>query len=95
MWGRDDFEWCESLASETHSGGILAVWDPSLFCVTQRFVENRWILLEGCIVKNSFRCCIGIVYGPCDRLGRYEMYESLKDRVQALDKPTLLMGDFN
>lgn len=30
MWGRDGFNWCESLASETYSGDIIVVWDLSL-----------------------------------------------------------------
>lgn len=29
MWGSDVYDWCESPASETHSGGIVVLWDPN------------------------------------------------------------------
>lgn len=95
MWGNDSFDWCESLASETHSGGLIAVWDPSVLQVSQRYLSERWIVLEGTMVKNNFDCCVGIVYGPCDRDGRFQMFESLKTLFQSINKPILLMGDFN
>lgn len=31
MWGSDDFEYCESFASETYVGRIVTVWDQSIF----------------------------------------------------------------
>lgn len=95
IWGRDEYEWCESLASDTSSGGIIAIWDPENFSVSQRFTNERWIILEGCLKEVSFNCCVGIVYGPNDREGRRLMYESLKQLVQSINKPLVLLGDFN
>lgn len=95
MWGNDEFEWCESLASETYSGGIITVWDPNIFCVSQRFISDRWIILDGHMVKSNFCCCVGIIYAPNDREGRKQMYESLKAIRSNIGKPVLFMGDFN
>lgn len=95
MWGGDGYDWCESLASETHSGGIIAIWDPTLFCASQRYISDRWIVLEGCVVKSNFNCCVGILYGPNDRSGRRQMFESLHVLFQSINKPILLLGDFN
>jgi endonuclease/exonuclease/phosphatase family protein len=95
MWGNDGYDWCESLASETHSGGLVGIWDPNILRVSQKFIGDRWIILDGYIVQHSFNCCIGIIYGPNDRVGRRQMYESLRDLLGNLGKPTFLIGDFN
>jgi reverse transcriptase-like protein/endonuclease/exonuclease/phosphatase family protein len=95
MWGSDDFDWCESLASETHSGGLLAIWNPNMFSVSHRIIGDRWIILEGCLLDGNFNCCVGITYGPNNREGRNSMYESLKEVLGSIGKPILLLGDFN
>lgn len=95
MWGNDSFDWCESLASETSSGGLLAIWDPTVFCAAQSYVGDRWIVLEGVMVKVNYNCCIGFVYGPCDIEGRSIFFESIRCLLQNINKPLLVMGDFN
>lgn len=95
MWGRDDYDWCESLASNTNSGGLIAIWDNTCFSVAQKYMGDRWIILEGLIVKNNFSCCVGIIYGSNEIAGRNIMYENLKNLLQSINKPIVLMGDFN
>lgn len=95
MWGNDSFDWCESLASETNSGGLVAIWDPNVFSVSQIYIEDRWILLEGTMINNNFNCCVGIVYGPCDRIGRVQVFDSIKLVAQNINKQLMMMGDFN
>lgn len=95
MWGIDDYDWCESLSSDIFSGGIIVIWDHSLFYASQKIIGDRWIILDGQIVKNNFNCCIGIIYGPNDRTWRNQMYESLKLVCSNIGKPILFLGDFN
>ena len=38
---------------------------------------------------------MGVIYGHNDRIGRYDLFEELKHKVVAINKPILLMGDFN
>lgn len=64
MWGNDGYDWCESHASDTHSGGIIAIWDTTEFLVSQKIIGDRWIVLDGHL-KGSFDCCVGIIY--CNR----------------------------
>ena len=56
---------------------------------------NRWILIEGCINRYNFECCMGVIYGHNDRVGRYALFEEIKQLVLAINKPILLLGDFN
>ena len=95
MWGNDDFDTCEVYASETNGGGVIATWDTTTFKVSNKFSESRWILLEGCISRHNFECCVGVIYGHNDRMGRYALFEEIKHMVVTINKPILLMGDFN
>ena len=49
MCGSDDCDVCEVYASDSYGGGVVAVWDPRSFSVSNKYSGDRWILLEGCI----------------------------------------------
>ena len=95
MWGNDQYEMCEVFASDENGGGIVAIWDPSNFSITNKQYRDRWILLEGCITNANFECCIGVVYGPNNRVERNVVFEDLKSALLGINKPNLLLGDFN
>ena len=95
MWGNDDFQMCEVFAIDESGGGIVAVWDSKLLTVRNTKCGDRWILLEGSIQNENFECCIGVIYGPNDRAGRYSVFSELKSVITSINKPTLLLGDFN
>ena len=95
MWGYDGFDICEVLASETNGGGLIATWDKSTFEVANRFTGDRWILLEGSLLSHMFECCVGVIYGQNDRVERCALLQEIKCRVVSINKPCLLMGDFN
>ena len=95
LWGNDDFDICEVFASETNGGGLIATWDRASFEVENRFIGDRWIFLEGCIRSHMFECCVGVIYGQNDRSKRCELLQEIKRRVVSINKPCLLMGDFN
>lgn len=94
LWGNDDFDACEVFANENHAGGIIAVWDPEFFVVHNKFLGDRWIILEGCINHSMFECCVGVIYGPNDRCGRNLMFGELKNIVASINKPVLFLGVF-
>ena len=43
-------------------GGIIIIWEISVFVATNRIIHNRWIVVEGRLSEHDFECCIGIVY---------------------------------
>ena len=45
--------------------------------------------------KSNFKCCVGVIYGHNDRIGRYALFEEIKHKIMAINKPILLMDDFN
>ena len=95
MWGNDEYDICEVYASDTNGGEVIAAWDTKTFRVSNKHTGNRWILLEGCIIKFNFDCCVGVIYGYNDRVERYALFEKLKQMVIGINKPILLLGDFN
>ena len=95
LWGNDEYDFCEVFASNTNSGGIIAVWDKQSFNVSVKHTGCRWILLEGCIKNFNFECCVGVIYGHNDRLGRLALFEEFKAKVMNINKPLLILGDFN
>ena len=95
MWGNHEYDICEVYASDTNGGGVIAAWDTRTFSISNKYSGNRWILLEVCINRYNFECCVGVIYGLNDRVGRYALFEELKNIVVAINKPILLMGDFN
>ena len=86
---------CEVYASDTNGGGLIAIWDTRSFNALNKHMGNRWILLEGRINKHNFECYVGVIYGQNDRVGRYHLFEEIKQLVIAVNKPVLLLGDFN
>ena len=74
---------------------MIATWDKSLFEVENSCTGDRWILLEGCIRSHRMECCVGVIYGQNDRRERSELLQEIKRRVVSINKPCLLMGDFN
>ena len=95
LWGNDEYDFCEVLASDTHGGGIIAVWDKHIFQASVKHTGNRWIVIEGRIREHNFECCVGVIYGHNDRLSRMAMFEEIKDKTGNINKPMLFLGDFN
>ena len=95
LWGNDDYDICESYASESNGGGMIAVWDKQTFVATNILMGSRWILIEGRMNMLNFECCVGVIYGHNDRARRSAMFEEIKQRVGNINKPILIMGDFN
>ena len=95
LWGNDDFDYCEVLSTITHSGGIIAIWDKQSFNALVTHTGSRWILIEGCLLNHNFECCIGVIYGHNDRLRRLAMFDEIKNKVENINKPLLMLGDYN
>ena len=95
LWGNDNYDYCEIVASVTHGGGLIAVWDKQSFHASAKHTGSRWILIEGRINYLNFECCIGVIYGHNDRANRFAMFEELKEKAENIKKPILILGDFN
>lgn len=95
LWGNDEFGLCEVFASDTYAGGLVTVWDTNVLNVVNMHTGDKWIILDGIIVSTNFACCICVLYGPHDRLDRLVMFEEIKNMISLINKPVIMLGDFN
>lgn len=78
-----------------YGGGMAAIWDTGSFRLRNKHIGDTWMLLEGCLKYSKFECCVGFIYCPNDRVKRVALFDTLKHIMATINKPVLLMGDFN
>ncbi|XP_028106687.1 uncharacterized protein LOC114305751 [Camellia sinensis] len=93
LWGRRDMEFM-AVDSEGLAGGLLCIWDPSLFQLKNCCSNRRFVLLSGTLLK-SFDCVILNVYAPNDVNGRGMLWDTLIKLKSDFPNPWCLGGDFN
>lgn len=79
----------------SHSGGLVIIWNDEAFKVSNRYKGTTWIILEGVLIRENWEGCIGLVYPSYDEGERTLMYEEITNSLQSLNRPCMLMGDFN
>ncbi|KAL7216522.1 hypothetical protein ACSBR1_028464 [Camellia fascicularis] len=80
--------------AEGRAGGLLCIWDPNVFQISECCSNRGFILLSGTALK-SFDCVILNVYAPNDTRRRDKLWENLLNLKENFPKPCCLGGDFN
>ena len=75
LWHRDRFEYM-SVEAEGRAGGLLCIWDPGMFQLSDCCSNRNFILLSGTL-HNSFECVILNIYAPNDVVKRGNLWEVL------------------
>ncbi|XP_016199318.1 uncharacterized protein LOC107640298 [Arachis ipaensis] len=94
IWGQDSTGW-EYVGSDGASGGLLLMWDEVVFKLNNCYKGERWLCVEGVILKNSFNCAFILVYGAHDRDEKIHVWEELSYIAGLCQVPCYFMGDFN
>ncbi|XP_016165197.1 uncharacterized protein LOC107607809 [Arachis ipaensis] len=94
IWGSDRACW-EFVGSIGSSGGLLVIWNETTFKLYNCYKGDRWLCLEGVVVKDNFHCAICLVYGPHERAEKTSMWEELSYIVGLCQVPFCFFGDFN
>ncbi|XP_025635965.1 uncharacterized protein [Arachis hypogaea] len=76
IWGSDAVGW-EFVGSEGTSGGLLLMWDDMLFRMNNCYKRERWLCVEGVLLKNEFHCAFCLVYGAHNRMEKLAVWEEL------------------
>ncbi|XP_028126564.1 uncharacterized protein LOC114323215 [Camellia sinensis] len=93
VWGRDKMEFMVVDAVGS-AGGLLCIWDPDVFQLTECCSNRRFILLSGTIF-NQFNCAILNIYAPNDVGSRGHLWDCLLKLKEEFPNPWCLGGDFN
>lgn len=88
----DQFVFMPSVGS---SGGIITIWDSSVFCGTTIFTESFAVGVKFNSLQTADVWNLVNVYGPCDGPDRNTFTSWLFDLDIPLTEDWLLLGDFN
>ncbi|XP_016164173.1 uncharacterized protein LOC107606647 [Arachis ipaensis] len=94
IWGQGSPGW-EYVGSDGASGGLLLIWDEVMFKLNNCYKGERWLCVEGMILKNSFNCVFVLIYGAHGRDEKIHVWEELSFIVGLCQVPCCFMGDFN
>ncbi|XP_028075236.1 uncharacterized protein LOC114277537 [Camellia sinensis] len=93
VWLRDKMEYMV-VDAEGQAGGLLCIWDPEMFQLSN-CCSNRSFILLASTVLSSFECVVINVYAPNDTVGgEFNEIRNLDDRVGCSRKDRG-MKDFN
>jgi len=96
IWGRHSRDWY-AVPSLGLSGGILCIWNPASFCVSNCLVAMNGSILhiEGVLSRFNLEFMVSFVYAPNDGLLKKEVWNYLASFKNSVNKPWCLAGDFN
>ena len=88
----DSFAFSPSIGA---SGGILVVWNSSVFIGTLIEVQQFALVIQFTSRQNNESWTLVVVYGPCQGEGRDNFINWLYNLCIPIDEHWLLLGDFN
>ncbi|XP_016164997.1 uncharacterized protein LOC107607576 [Arachis ipaensis] len=94
IWWNDAVGW-EYVGSEGTSGGLVLMWDIMLFRMNNCYKGERWLCIEGVLLKNDFPCAFCLVYGAHNRAEKLVVWEELSFIAGVCQVPICYMDDFN
>ncbi|XP_016207055.1 uncharacterized protein LOC107647498 [Arachis ipaensis] len=94
LWGNDGVGW-EFVEAEGASGGLLLMWDNTVFNLSSCYKGARWLCVDGVLLKNNFRCAFCLVYSEHDREEKLVVWEELSFLSGLCQIPFCFMGNFN
>ncbi|KAG6780118.1 hypothetical protein POTOM_012970 [Populus tomentosa] len=96
IWGRHSMDWYVVLSLGL-SRGILYIWNPASFCVSNCSVamNGRILHIKGVLSRYNFECMVSFVYTPNDGLLNKEVWNYLVSFKNSVSRPWCLVGDFN
>ncbi|XP_016172734.1 uncharacterized protein LOC107615141 [Arachis ipaensis] len=94
LWGQGGAGW-DFVGSDGVAGGLLLIWDELVFKKNKCYKGERWLCVEGVLVKNNNNCDIFLVYGAHNRDAKLQVWEELSYMAGLYQVPSCYMGDFN
>ncbi|XP_025625197.1 uncharacterized protein [Arachis hypogaea] len=94
IWGDSGAGW-EYVGSDGASGDLLMIWDEAFFKLNNCYKGERWLCVEGAVLKNGFNCAFFLVYGAHSREEKSHVWEELSYIAGLRQVPCCFMGNFN
>ncbi|GKC43077.1 RNA-directed DNA polymerase, eukaryota [Tanacetum coccineum] len=78
-----------------NSGGILCVWDPSVFRKEHHVVSDNFVALYGSWVSNQAKLLVVSIYAPQSITSKRSLWSYISSLISRWDGYCMVMGDFN
>nr|GEU84207.1 hypothetical protein [Tanacetum cinerariifolium] len=76
-------------------GGIVCVWDPSMFIKDNISKSDYFVAIMGTWTPTSTKLLIISVYAPQESTEKRDLWSYLRSLIDRWDGETVIMGDFN
>ncbi|GJW94067.1 RNA-directed DNA polymerase, eukaryota [Tanacetum coccineum] len=94
MWGNSNFQYIAS-DSVGNSGGLLCVWEKSIFKKSGASVSDNFIALYGTWLPTSTKILIVVIYAPQAYTCKRTLWEYISSLINRWDGESIVLGDFN
>ncbi|KAJ0787048.1 putative RNA-directed DNA polymerase [Helianthus annuus] len=94
FWGRSIYTF-ETVDAIGTSGGLLSMWDPTVFEVTQVVKHNRFLLTSGTLKHTEEYVNVINVYAYNDPIDRPGLWAELLATRRSIGGLWVIVGDFN
>ncbi|GMJ16046.1 hypothetical protein HRI_005273800 [Hibiscus trionum] len=94
LWGSDSFNY-EFAAANGSAGGLLCIWDDSVFTVSDTVVKDRFVALIGVWQQSKVRCGFLNLYGPSVDNEKASFLAEVLAFLKSWQIPWCVGGDFN
>ncbi|GJR44324.1 RNA-directed DNA polymerase, eukaryota [Tanacetum coccineum] len=94
MWGNSSFNYALS-SSLGNSGGLLCVWEPTLFVKYNVNRSDNFLAVMGTWVPSSSKLLIISVYAPQNLIKNRVLWDYILHLIDQWDGDYVIMGDFN
>ncbi|GJS59060.1 RNA-directed DNA polymerase, eukaryota, partial [Tanacetum coccineum] len=92
-WGNLSFEF-ECSASVGYSGGILCIWDPSVFRKHNSTISDYFVAIQGDWIPNAKKYLIISVYAPQEFSEKCMLWSYLNHMIDNWSGETIIIGDW-
>ncbi|XP_021986652.1 uncharacterized protein LOC110883122 [Helianthus annuus] len=94
FWGSGNFGW-EAVDSVGQSGGIVSMWDESLFSLEVSTKNRNFLFLRGRLIGSNTSINVLNVYAPQGVLAKKAVWDLLASLIDSNDGYWFIGGDFN
>ncbi|GJU90435.1 RNA-directed DNA polymerase, eukaryota, partial [Tanacetum coccineum] len=94
MWGNSNYQFVAS-DSVGNSGGILCVWEESIFKKENVSMSDNFIAIYGTWLPTNTRILIVAIYAPQPTVLKRILWEYISGLINRWNGETIVLGDFN
>nr|GEV57435.1 RNA-directed DNA polymerase, eukaryota [Tanacetum cinerariifolium] len=94
IWGNSNYQYVSS-DSAGGSGGILCVWEATIFKKDHATVSDNFIAIYGTWISNNSKVLIVFIYAPQSLSHKRVLWDNISSLIARWNGETIVMGDFN